>query len=134
MMDCRKGLRNYPLNIFISDTPISSLTAAMSDLMAGAELPTAAAGKPCFLSFFWKNLLKFFPTAGNLVNSVSQSVSDRESVVTCQLATQEDEFTKIQVRSIIIKENRKEGETVSGTEINHFLKTCSADKGKDNCC
>ena len=44
MMDCRKGLRNYPLNIFISDTPISSLTAAMSDLMAGAELPTAAAG------------------------------------------------------------------------------------------
>ena len=44
------------------------------------------------------------------MNSVSQSVSDRESVVTCQLATQEDEFTKIQVRSTIIKENRKEGE------------------------
>ena len=62
----------------VSDTPISSVTAAMSDLMSGAELPTAAAG-----------------------SLVSSSVSDRESVVTCQLATQEDEFTKIQVRTLI---------------------------------
>ena len=37
---------------------------------------------------------------GDLVN-LSQSVSDRESVVTCQLQTQEDQFTKIQVSFII---------------------------------
>ena len=67
---------------YISDTPISSVTAAMSDLMSGAELPPDA--------------------AGTLVTSLTQSVSDRESVVTCQLATQEDEFTKIQVSTSII--------------------------------
>ena len=54
----------------------------MSDLMSGAELPTAE--------------------AGSLATSLAQSASDRESVVTCQLATQEDEFTKIQVGAVII--------------------------------
>ena len=52
----------------------------MSDLMSGVEVPSGA--------------------VGDLVN-LSQSVSDRESVVTCQLQTQEDQFTKIQVSFII---------------------------------
>ena len=52
----------------------------MSELKAGTELPSTEEDNP--------------------VNSVSESIS--ESVVTCQLVSQEDKFTKIQVRTISI--------------------------------
>ena len=52
----------------------------MSELIVGAELPSTEEDNP--------------------VNSVSESMS--ESVVTCQLVSQQDKFTKIQVRTISI--------------------------------